>query len=164
MLLAAAAGCHEPVTEVVVVLQSDLRVPTETDGILVSVNPGSVAPTAQLSMLATTQVISELAFPLSIGFTSEGTTPNFSITVQLQHGVTQFAPTIVVSRTITDVRFVDQQTMMLVVPFLRTCACMGTSCPSPGDPSCDNIETPVLKPFDPALAPPSTMMPPFTGL
>ena len=165
VLLAAVAGCRDDVTEVVVVLDGDLRIPTETDGMLVSMNAGPAAPAGGLG-LGTSSVISGLAFPLSFGFTSEGTSPSFSITVQFVHGLTQgVVPTIVVSRTITDIRFVDQQTMMLVVPFLHACACMGTSCPQPGDPNCDSIQTPVLKPFDPALAPPSTMMnQPFAGI
>jgi hypothetical protein len=163
VLLAAAAGCRDDVTEVVVVLEGDLRIPTEADGLFVAMNAGPQAPTGGF---ATSSVISGLAFPLSFGFTSEGTSPSFSITVQFVHGVTQgVVPTIVVSRTITDIRFVDQKTMMLVVPFLHVCACMGTSCPQPGDPNCDSIQTPVLKPFDPALAPPSTMMnQPFAGI
>jgi len=47
---------------------------------------------------------------------------------------------------------------MLLLPMNRACACQGTSCPSPGDPECDNIEQPTLEPFDPAVAPPSSML------
>jgi hypothetical protein len=165
VLLAAVVGCRDDVTEVVVVLESDLLVPADTDVLLVTINPGPVPPTGGSALIGTVEPIIGLSFPLSIGFTSQGTTTSFSITLQLQHAGTDPAhSTIVVSRTITDIRFVDQQTMMLVVPFLRACACMGTTCPSPGDPNCENIQTPVLKPFDPALAPPSTMMPPTAGL
>jgi hypothetical protein len=46
--------------------------------------------------------------------------------------------------------------MMLVLPMNRACACQGTSCPSPGDPECDNIDQPALQPFDSAVAPPSS--------
>ena len=98
-------------------------------------------------------------FPLSVGFTSSGATPNFSITVQLLHGLNQFgAPNIVVSRTVTDIRFTDQKMMMLVLPLLRVCACDGTSCPSTDNPDCDSFRTPVLQPLDPAVARPSATM------
>lgn len=141
-------------------MQSDLLIPTETDGLVIAINAGPLAPTGALGTLSSTDYIGGLAFPLSIGFVSKGTAPSFSITLQLLHGWSQGVPTIVVSRTIADIRFVDQRTMMLVVPMRRACACMGTSCQGAGDPSCENIQTPVLQPFNPALAPPSTMMGP----
>ena len=96
---------------------------------------------------------------MSIGVTSAGRTSSFSITARLTLGFN--SPqllSIVVDRTVTDIRFVDEQTMMLVVDLPRVCACQGTSCPSPGNPLCDNIDRPALQPFDPAVAPPSTMM------
>ena len=39
--------------------------------------------------------------------------------------------------------------MMLVLPMNRACACQGTSCPSPGNPECDDMTNPALQPFDP---------------
>jgi hypothetical protein len=47
---------------------------------------------------------------------------------------------------------------MVVLPLLRVCKCDGTSCPNPGNPDCDNIARPAVLPFDPEVAPPSTMM------
>jgi hypothetical protein len=49
--------------------------------------------------------------------------------------------------------------MMLELQMLRACACSGSTCPSPGNPACDNIDQPPLVPFDPAVAPKSTNMP-----
>ena len=66
-------------------------------------------------------------------------------------------PTLVVSRTVTDVRFADQQTMMLVLPMMRGVRLSGNVVPQPGTP-CDNIDKPALQPFDAGVAPPSTMM------
>ena len=85
-------------------------------------------------------------------------TTTFSITVRLFKGLTSPSPALVISRTVTDIRFVPGQTMMLVLPMNRACACQGTSCPSPGNPECDNIDQPTLQPFDPAVAPPSSML------
>jgi hypothetical protein len=156
--LLAVAGCHDPVTEVVLVLESDVVVPLEADMLQLATIAGPSAPVLNDFNAVTTQdPLFSGAFPLSMGFGSAGATRAFSVTVQLLRNAA-FPATIVVSRTITNIRFVDQQTMMLTVPLFRACACQGTSCPNPGDPDCDNLASPALQPFDPALAPPSSMM------
>jgi len=163
VLLAAVAGCTESATEVVVVLQSDLVVPTDVDGIRFDMNAGAVAPSGQPGSFTTLTGAAE-PFPLSIVFRPQETTETFpvatatfSLRVQLQRGVVD-GPSleIVVTRAITDIRFIDEQRMMLVVPLLRACACTGTSCPNPGNPDCDDIQSPTLQLFDPAVAPPSS--------
>lgn len=160
-LVGVVCGCHDPVTEVVVVMQSDLAIPAETETLSFSANQGPVPPMNGgfgLTAEGSTSLFG-FTFPLSIGFTSGGGTPNFSITLQLMHGVNQFgAPNILVSRTATDIRFVDQKTMMLVLPFLRACACNGTSCPSTDNPDCNSLEHPALQPLDPAIAGSRMMM------
>ena len=110
-LSAALAGCQEPLTQVVVVLQSDLVVPTETDGIQTAVAEGPFAPMFGGAGFTSFAPVGN-GFPLSIGVTSEGATPSFSIRVQLLVGFSQhLLPTaIAVDRTVTDIRFVDQQT------------------------------------------------------
>jgi hypothetical protein len=160
LLLASLAGCHDPLTEVVLVVQSDLEVAAETDGVFVFASDGPFAPDSRAAGLSSGGPLAG-DFPLSLGINSAGGTSTFSITVELLKGFSslQPAPLIVVNRTVTDIRFVDQQTMMLVLPLLRACACQGTSCPAPGNPLCDNIDKPALQPFDPTIAPPSTMMP-----
>jgi len=78
--------------------------------------------------------------------------------VRLFKGLTTASPFLVVSRTVTDIRFVPDKSMMLVLSMNRECACQGTSCPSSGNPACDSIDQPKLQPFDPAIAPPSSMI------
>jgi hypothetical protein len=151
LLLSALAGCRDSLTQVVVVVESDLAVPAETDGVQTAVIEGPAAPG---QTIFGSPLIG--GFPLSFGVTSNGATPSFSFTAQLTRSTTTPGnQLIVVSRTVTDIRFVDEQTMMLVVPLMRACACQGTSCPSPGNPLCDNVDRPALVPFDPAVAPPS---------
>jgi hypothetical protein len=156
-LLAAflLAGCHDPLTQVVLVIQSDLKPPTEVDGMDVAAIQGPYAPQVQPFFNNTGIPLGQ--FPLSVGFTS-GNTDSFSITIRLFRGTTQSVnPTIVVSRTVTDIHFVDQQTKMFVLPMLKACACQGSTCPTPGsNPDCDNLDNPPVVPFDPAVAPPSS--------
>jgi hypothetical protein len=156
LLMLSLAGCRDDLTQVVLVIQSDLSVPADVDGIDVSAVPGPFAPSAN-QFFSGGQLTA--GFPLSVGFLSSGQTTSFSLVVRLFRGVfTASTPALVVSRTVTDVRFADQRTMMLVLPMRRVCACQGTTCPIPGNPECDNIDQPALQPFDPAVAPPSTMM------
>jgi|SoiMetStandDraft_5_1073268.scaffolds.fasta_scaffold76806_1 hypothetical protein len=150
------AGCHEELTQVVLVVQSDLSVPGDVDGMDVSAIEGPFAPAVNTFFNQFGQPLPP--FPLSVGFQSGGATTSFSAVVRLMRNIFSATPTLVVSRTVTDVRFVDQQTVMLLFPMTRACACQGTSCPSPGNPECDNMNNPELLPFDPAVAPPSTMM------
>jgi hypothetical protein len=160
VLAGMLAGCHDPVTEVVVVMQSDLAIPTDADRIIVSFNSGIFPP--MIGGFDTTNREGNLfgrSFPLSLGFTSGGGTSTFSITVQLLHGTNQAgAPNIAVGRTVTDIRFVDQEMMMFMLPLLRVCACEGTSCPNVDNPDCQSFQTPVLEPLDPAMAVPSATM------
>jgi len=159
-MLAAAtpmlAGCHDDFTQVALVIQSDLQVPADVDAMDVGAIPGSSAPPVN-QFFGPAGAIGP--FPLSVGFESGGSTPNFSITVRLFRGVGTLAqPTLVVSRTVTDIRFVADRSMMLVLPMNRECACVGTTCPSAGNPNCDNLAAPTLQPFDPEVAPPSSTM------
>ena len=157
-MLAAAtpmlAGCHDDFTQVALVIQSDLQVPTDVDSMDVAAVPGSFAP--PVNQFFGSGTIGP--FPLSVGFESGGSTPNFSITVRLFRGTATLGQLLVVSRTVTDIRFVEGGSMMLVLPMNRECACVGTSCPSPGNPNCDNLDDPTLQPFDPEVAPPSSTM------
>jgi hypothetical protein len=150
------AGCHEELTQVVLVVQSDLSVPSDVDGMDVSAIEGPFAPPVSPFFNQSGQTLPP--FPLSVGFQSGGATRSFSAVVRLMTGTFSSTPTLIVSRTVTDVRFADQQTVMLLFPMNRACACQGTSCPGPGNPECDNMDNPELLPFDPAVAPPSTMM------
>jgi len=152
-----SVGCRDDITEVALVVQSDLQVPSDVEVIDVAYVVGPFAPQVNPFFGGTGQALTP--FPLSVGFESAGMTTTFSITVRFFKGLTTApSPTLVISRTVTDIRFVPGQTMMLVLPMNRACACQGTSCPSPGNPECDNIDQPALQPFDPAVAPPSSML------
>jgi hypothetical protein len=151
------AGCRDDLTQVVMVIDSDLTTPSDVDSVDVTATAGPFAPSVS-TFFGNGQ--STTGFPMSVGFLSAGKTSDFSAVVRLFHGAFQGqSPTLVMSRTVTDVRFVDQKTMMLVVEMLRVCACSGSTCPSPGNPACDDIDNPPLRPFDPTVAPPSTNMP-----
>jgi len=157
LLPLALAGCRHDITEVALVVQSDLAVPSDVEAMDVASVPGPFAPQANPFFGGIGEALPP--FPLSVGFESDGMTTTFSITVRFFRGLNAAtSPVLVVSRTVTDIRFVPGQTMMLVLPMNRACACQGTSCPSAGDPACDNIDHPTLQPFDPALAPPSSML------
>ena len=162
LLLLALAGCDPPQpTDVVVVLQSDLAIPTETDGLEISVSAGPVAPLPNGAQSVNETDALTGHFPFSLVFTPGAMTTSFSLTAQLLlnlFGTTGSPPSLIVSRTVTDVPFSAHRQMMLVLPMLRACACQGTSCPGPGNPDCDAIAAPSLQPYDPAVAPPSTVL------
>lgn len=154
LALLLAMGCTE-LTEVVLVVESDLDVPADVDGFDLTVISGSIPPTA--GPIFNFSTIPD--FPLSVGFVSEGTTTNFSFVARLsKFNFSAPEPLLVVSRTVSDVRFVEGEVRMLVLTMPRVCACEGTSCPLPGNPACSNLTSPMLQAFDPDVAPPSTMM------
>jgi hypothetical protein len=157
LLALAVAGCRDDLTQVVLVIESDLSIPSDVDGIDVLSSPGPFAPS--IPSFFEGNGIQLQTFPMSVGFVTSGSTSTFSFAVRFFHGVFQGqTPMLVMSRTVTDVRFVDQTTMMLELQMLRVCACSGSTCPSPGNPACDNIDRPALVPFDPTIAPRSTNM------
>ena len=155
----AAAGCHDQPTQVVLVVRSDLLVPSEVTSFSVTVAPGPFEP--PLDSFLTTAPIA--TFPISVGIVSQGETPSFSLVARLvdEHDPANFL--IVVSKMVIDVRFVPEQTLMLLLDLPRSCACEGTSCPLPGDPLCDKITQPALVPFDAALAPAVDTAPRFAA-
>jgi len=152
----------QPPTEVVVVMQSDLTVPGETDGLQLSIAVGASAPQPNgvQSLNVAIPLSASPTFPAEIGIDAGPMTANFSMTAQLLHGLTGTVPAnIVVSRSVTDVQFVAHTRLMLVLPLMRACACQGTTCPGPGNPDCDAIVGPTLQPVDPALVPPGMLAP-----
>jgi hypothetical protein len=152
------AGCRDDLTQVVLVIESDLSVPSEVDGVDVLPMAGPFAPSG--SSFFGNDGMHLQGFPVALGFVSSGKTADFSFVVRFFQGVSQSpTPMLVVRRAVTDVRFVDQKTMMLDLQMLRVCACSGSTCPAPGNPACDDINQPPLVPFDPTVAPPSTNMP-----
>ena len=158
-LAVAIAGCDTPWrTAVMVVLESDLAVPSDVDGLSVQAAAGPDAPSpgsAGINSVFYSFVLS--SFPTAVYFYPADMTANFSVIVQLQQGLTGLTgvpPTIAVSRTVRDIRFSPEHTMMLVLPMLRACACDGTSCPPVGTPGCDDLTQPTLEHYDPDVATP----------
>lgn len=156
MPLLSLGGCHRDLTQVVLVIESDLDVPAEAEAMDVTSVEGPFAPPS--NPFFTGSGVPLAPFPLSVGFESGGKTTSFSLTVRLFKGLNTTNPFLVISRTVTDIRFVPDKTMMLVLTMNRECACQGTSCPAVGNPACDNIDKPDLQPFDSAVAPPSSMI------
>ena len=139
-------GCDDGgVTEVVIVVESDLAVPDEADAYDVTSIDGPFAPAPSPSFDLTKPIG---AFPHELVFFPGAQGADFSVVVRLfrdvYHGTT---PTLIASRTVTDVRFVAGRTMMLPLPIARACTCAGTSCPTAGDPQCDNLDRPALRPY-----------------
>lgn len=157
LLLLSATGCDE-LTEVVLVVDSDLAIPGDVDWFDLTIAPGPIAPIAT-NFFVMPPAPPIQAFPLSVGFVSSGETASFSFVARLFINIATSTPELVVSRTVSEVRFASGQTRMLRLSLPRACACDGTSCPLPGDPLCENLRNPILEPFDPAAAPPNTMMP-----
>jgi hypothetical protein len=149
----AAGGCHDDVTEVVLVMTSDLRIPADAELVIVRAHLGLSMPGQFSGVIAS--VLSP--FPQSLGFLPSGRTDDlFSVTIQVIRSSTPIG-TLVVTRNIFGIRFVPEETRMLIVPLLAACACHGTSCPNPGlNPDCDDIDRPETVRFDPAVAAPST--------
>jgi hypothetical protein len=162
LLAAAIAGCSDAPwrTAVMVVVDSDLSVPSEVDGDVFVVAAGPEAPEPAIPGFKSafySYVVTSFPTALQV-YPSGGTTTSFSITVQLLNGLTSqtgLPATIVVSRTVKDIRFTVEHTTMLVLPMLRKCACEGTSCPPVGTPECDSIVQPTLQRYDPNLATPT---------
>jgi hypothetical protein len=158
-LAAAIAGCTDVPwrTAVMVVLESDLSVPSDVDGLSLQAVAGPDAPSPGSAGIISLSSYVLSAFPTAVHFYPADMTANFSIVVQLQQGLTGLTglpPTIAVSRTVRDIRFSREHTMMLVLPMPRACACDGTSCPPAGTPGCDDITQPVLEHYDPDVARP----------
>jgi hypothetical protein len=159
LALGLGGGCHQAITQVVVALRSDLALPSEADNIVIAYQPGDQAPG-----VSSVAVVAPLeSWPVSLGFSSGGTYGSFSIKVQLLR-VGMVGQMVVASRSVTAIRFVDAETRMVVLDLPRTCACQGTTCPSPEEhPECADLVAPALVPLDPAVAPRGSAVPVTPG-
>ena len=146
--LLPAAGCEDDITEVLLIVNSDLRPFLDFETVAFSAQAGVGTPPQFTNCLSPTPIG---AFPVSMAFVSQGSTSAFSVKVQLAR---MFSQEMVASRTITGIRFVPEELRMLSVDLKAVCKCQGTSCPNPGtNPDCDSIENPATIPFDPLVAP-----------
>ena len=143
----SSAACQDDLTEVLVILDSDLRAGLDVDSVMFVPQIGGGTPQQFDSCTASGAVGS---FPLSMAFVSDGDTKIFSVRIELSRSFQQPTST----RLVTNVRFTPDQLRMLVVPMKAACACVGTSCPAPGsNPDCDRMDNPETIPFDANLAP-----------
>jgi hypothetical protein len=132
----AAVGCHDPVTEIVLVVDSDLSVPSEIDGVTIN---GAGAPiTLDLQ-------VPGLGLPASLGLLPAGDNPPpFTLVVWATR-----QGQVIASRSATNIEFVHGQRRALLMSLLRACACFAPSCATPSDPLCADLDPPDLVPLDP---------------
>ena len=144
----ALAGCHSPVTEVVIVIDTDLSTPSEADTLQLQITSATSDTTQTFGGGPFARQQPLPTFPATIGLVpGPGTPVPFSITATLSLTNPE---EIVAVRKATDVQFVQGQTRALVLTLLRACACKGTNCPGPSTtPPCGDLVAPTLTPFDP---------------
>jgi len=159
-----ALGCHHaPVTEIVLVIDTDLSLPpkgsaysagAEADALEVVVSSPRVnidqAFGGGLASLGTVQHPTLPTFPATIGLVPRddaGYGP-FDVRAALYRMSSEVTPLeVVVERKATAVQFVRGETRVLYLSLLKACRCAGTSCPS--TPPCGDLASPTLTPFDP---------------
>jgi hypothetical protein len=158
-LLATLAGCHASVTEVVVVVDTNLSLPAEADTFELEIRSSVLnenhffgsSPPPDGGVLARGALPT---FPATIGIVphDDGAYVPFGVTAVLLRtpaGASQ--PSIVVERSATGVQFVRGQTRMLFLSLTRACMCAGTNCPTTA--ACGDLTSPTLSAFDPAHLP-----------
>jgi hypothetical protein len=139
--LLVLGGCWHDPTEIVIVVDSDLKVGTDFDVINFQLgNCLSSQCTATSSTLPATLGVVPPSGTQPPGFDTE-----FSVTVTAFKG---FESTPVVARGASMLRFVSNDVRSLFLPLLGRCECQGTTCPNLADPDCADIDEPVLTEFD----------------
>ncbi len=135
-----ASGCHDPVTEILLVVDSDLAVPTEIDGLTIN---GAGAP-IQVDLTTAGAVL-----PATLGLLPTGDNPPpFMVSAQATR-----QGQVVASRHATGVHFVHGQRRALLLSLLRGCACLAPPCADNTDPLCADLDNPVLPVLDPGHLP-----------
>jgi hypothetical protein len=147
-LASACAGGGGDTNEVDVVVQSDLGNSAMLSGLIVRWASGTV-PVPDGAGFSNPHPV----FPMTLAFRAPH--PPFSLNLGFQLQAEETAPrdTLTIFRSLSDVEIVAGQRLMVPFPLFAKCACVGTACAQPlGDPDCDDVITPVLEPFDPAVA------------
>jgi hypothetical protein len=143
-VLALACGlvlgaCREP-TEVVVVVDSDMQAGIDFDTVrFVMLSGGSFRA----------ELASATAVPATLGVVplEFDSRPRFDITIEVTKGFDfNGNPVPVVTRRVSNIPFVADEQLALLVEIWRECACRGTNCRS--DPPCNDILAPTLIDFD----------------
>jgi hypothetical protein len=163
--LLALPGCHDPITEVVVVVDTDLSLPAQANILQLDVTsqngqvnrpfvygagmggapPGAGLPGPPLP-----------TFPATLGLVpGNGQGGPFSVTATLfAADPPKFVPARVVQRKVSGISFVHGEKRVVFISLLRACVCQGTSCPDPRTASaCADVTNPPLTVFDPGHLP-----------
>jgi hypothetical protein len=157
--LLAVPGCHDPSTEVVIVVDTDLSLPAQanvleidvtnqngvTEAFSYGVGPGGAPFGLPLATL-----------PGTLGVVpGEGQSGPFSVMAALSvSDPATFATARIVQRTVSGISFVHGEKRAVFISLLRACVCQGTSCPDPRTaPECADVNNPTLTVFDPAHLP-----------
>jgi hypothetical protein len=152
LALLAATGCHDPVTEIVLVVDTDVAIPAEASSLeLELATPAGVFTLAY----SFDGAAAGTKFPATVGLVpgdAAGYGP-FDLTATLTRGPLTGSNTVVVRREVFGLRFVRGATRALFLSLGRACACQGTTCPEALTPSCADLHAPTLTPFDPAQLP-----------
>jgi hypothetical protein len=151
--LLAAVGCHDAVTEIVLVIDTDLSVPAEVDLLVLELDTpaGIVRSRYELGDASA----GATKFPATVGLVpgdAGGYSP-FGLTASLLHTTPDGAGIVVVHRTAAGLRFVRGSMRALFLSLPRACECPGATCPTAPEPSCADLNAPTLTPFDPAHLP-----------
>jgi hypothetical protein len=150
--LLAAVGCHDPVTEIVLVIDTDVAIPAEANSLEIEIG---TPPGVLRSDYSFDGAAAGTKFPATLGLVpgdAAGYGP-FDLTATLTRGQVAGPTTLVVRRKVFGLRFVRGQTRALFLSLGRACACEGTSCPQALTPACADLTAPALAPFDPAHLP-----------
>jgi hypothetical protein len=147
-----ALGCHDPVTEIVLVVDSDLSTPGEVSRLEFQIDPPAG------SFMRDEFDLHAGAFPATVGLVPGDAAGYGPFDVRASLFATPGALEPVLTRKVSGVRFERGAVRMLYLPLRRACACQGTSCPNALQPDCADLASPTLAAFDPAHLPrlPST--------
>jgi hypothetical protein len=156
----AFSGCFADPTEVVVVMDTDAKAPTDFAQIQFTFSTGGVTfPNGRTSsnMIAFASADGS-SLPVTIGVIPAGES-EFDVLVTLATNPSFFgdpanAPLPFETRKVSNVRFVTNEMRTLFIPIPKICACVtaagapSTNCPHALDPECSDITSPKLTDFD----------------
>ena len=145
----ALTGCFADPTEVVVVVDTDAK-------------PFTDFGTIQFMFSSGEQAFGDPSrLPATVGVRPQGPSTEFDVLVNLGVGAnappfdpTGRSPLPFAVRKASNVRFVNGEMRVLLLPILRACACVDasgmptTSCPHALDPDCQDLTDPSLAEFD----------------
>jgi hypothetical protein len=164
VLLAALAatafsGCFADPTEIVVVMDTDAKAPTDFAQVQFAFSSANVIfpDGSQRSNMIGFASADGSSLPVTVGVVPAGENA-FDVSVTLATNAVSFDPMNpalpFATRTVSDVRFVTNQMRTLFIPIPKICACVtadgtpSTNCPHALDPECSDLTSPKLTDFD----------------